>query len=264
MVDQKSPNYETMGEILAGYINYVSEYIEKIGDENPIPFYNETVAKMRIIQKKIIQIKSPFLIEKNVRDLYDAVLSIVITWNNDIAKNVRNYVDAHIEIAKNAFEKKDNYNPMKIIINERDRFLNADTVFEQVLRKINSKMMEEVELYALFFALISSQEVMEKTLYAEISGGIKKFDIKNYDLTDMFSVTGKWKDSDGYFKTDSKVIRNSLSHFDFELVRDQGLIIFHPKSQDVDVKKTFTLREFLKYVSNSSFFYRHSMCHYVY
>ncbi len=142
---------------------------------------------------------------------------------------------------------------MKIIINGRDRFLNANTVFEQVLRKINSKMIEEVELYALFFALISSQEVMEKTLYTEISEGIKKFDIKNYDLTDMFSVTGKWKDSDGFFKTDSKVIRNSLSHFDFELVRDQGLIIFHPKSQDVDIKKTFTLREFLKYVSNSRF-----------
>ncbi len=30
MVDQKSPNYETVGEVLTGYLNYVSEYIEKM------------------------------------------------------------------------------------------------------------------------------------------------------------------------------------------------------------------------------------------
>ncbi len=61
---------------------------------------------MKIIQNKIIQIKSPFLTEKNVRDLYDVVLSILITWNGDITKNVRNYVDAHIEIATNRLKKK--------------------------------------------------------------------------------------------------------------------------------------------------------------
>jgi|SRR6185437_8424892 len=249
----KPPNYEVIAEHLAGFFGYISEFIEKIGDEDPFPTYNKTAAKLNIIQKKITEIKSPFLKKEYVQELYDDVLSIVINWNKDISKNVSNYVNAYIEIGKNSFAKKDNYNPLKTIIEERERFLNANVVFEQVLRNINKKIVAEVDLYALFFALISSHEVMEKILHGEIKNTIEKYQIKGYDLTEMFSVIGKWKDKDGFLKTDTKAIRNALSHFDFELVRSNNVIVFHPCSTDAETTHTFTLRDFFKFVSNSRF-----------
>ncbi|GEM_PF-4393420 len=253
MSHDKSVNYEEIAKHFGGFFGYISEFIEKIGDQDPYPIYNETAAKLSIIQRKMNTAKSPFLKKEYVQDLYDDVLGIIINWNKDISKNVKDYVDAYLAIGKKSNSKKDNYNPMKTIIEERERFLSANTVFEQVLRKINRKMVEEVDLYALFFALITSHEVMEKILHGEIERGLKKYDIKDYDLVEMFSVTGKWKDKDGVLKTDTKVIRNALSHFDFKLKSNKIQIVFNTGPKSEEITRTFTLRGFFKFVSNSRF-----------
>jgi hypothetical protein len=248
-------NDETIREIVASHLSYVLDFAEFITGERPDKSDTLLIAKLRLLQKQI-ESSAPLVITNMEVEAYQNLLiPILLYWNKDIVNQVLGFYNAYAEIGRISDPKSpsESYNPIKIIAEKSTKFLECNKVINDTLNHVNSDLLDEIGLYAVFYSFISSVEVTEYVLYKPFKEGLKTYGLENkFDAESIFSVKTKSRNKHGEYQTDSRMIRNALAHFDYdlELRHDSFTISFRGEPYGV---LNFTETEFFKYIEHHKF-----------
>jgi len=170
--------------------------------------------------------------------------------------NLNNYYVDFNKAVKNPISGKD-YNPFRFIFENRDKYLQANSAYVDTLKKYKLGYNDNVDIYAIFYCLIASVESMEYPLHESLREDLIKYNLQNrYDVDNIFSVTTKKKakKSKTGYQTDSRMVRNALGHFDYDLDwKEDGFDVTFNSPIDSNDTMTFTDVEFSKFISNHRF-----------
>jgi hypothetical protein len=221
---------------------------------------------VRILQRRIdAAAEDRFLTDLEIETSQNSLLRIITTWNQNIRKQVIAFYNAYAEIGRildphsplvSRNGQLHPYNPLKLVVENRKRFLDSDKVLNNTMQLANSRLLGETDLYAVFYSFISSIEGMEYVLHKPFEYALKKYSLESkYDPKSIFSVTRKRRKKNGEYETDARMIRNALAHFDYNLTikNDSFTISFESDFLDPNDNMILTDIEFFKYVMNFKF-----------
>lgn len=260
MSNKETNEIENIRNLLSTFLKNIIDYLEFIGTQKPSIHITEVIAKLKILDDNFMSATIPFLTIEQTMAYQNETISLILTWNKEIEKNVVNFYNAHAEVARLATINTPiaHNNALKTLTQNFARYFEATKVLNNTLEKTNLKLLDYFDFYAVFYSQIASTEAIEYVYYEPLKEDLIKFKLNSsYDLDEIFSVTSKWKNRRNVYQTDSKMIRNALAHFyyKFEEINDDTVnIIFYP--DNAKLMRKLSYREFFKYMENNKFLFQ--------
>lgn len=232
-------------------------YGERILTQRPIPNYTEIVAKLHIFKEKIEKGNLNYISGKELDDFQNQVILFLIGWNEVISKQSLQFYNA-VAIMNNQksqflFDKGNH--PFKKLTQNLERYNRANRIIQEIFEYYDNKLVNSVEFHSILFTVIIMAEVVEYYLQDFFSRNVKAPNKKTADtLSEIFSVTKKWKNEVGDYEPDIRMMRNALSHFNFDMTYvsppDELKITFFLVPKGNEETRWFYSTDLLKFIGN--------------
>jgi len=224
-------------------------------DKRPNLIGNEIVSRLNVLYNKIQKEDPPFLERKNLINLQNDAMAWFIGWNEKTSDKVLKFYNLNIEMAKDGKSTVTSHeHPFKKVIENLADYLRSMEIVQEILEKYDMKLVDKVEFYSLFFAIIVITQSMEYNLRNDFERRLEIFKIKNVDVAELFSLTKKWSNRDGNYDSDVRMMRNAIAHFNFtikyETPPDEFRIIFYPDPKGNEESRSFNDVEFIKFIGD--------------
>ena len=259
----RNPNSLSWGELrqsVSDNIGFVIDYLEYISRIHSDVKLRKNISKLRKFEKKIASSTGPFLSYQETLEYQNMIFPIIIEWNPDIEKQVAMFYNAMVEIARLTSKSKKlqrSFNPYKLIQQNYERFYLAKEVVDMILQTVDFKKLKDIQVFAMFYSAIVITEVIDHYLFEQFKKSLKLFDLeKKYDIYDMFSVQSKYKNKKGQFQTDTRLIRNTLSHFNFTIPKNKEQASPILKLEIEDKPIYLNDKDFIRFYLNSVFLFQ--------
>lgn len=254
----KMPDLDGTKQVIDSALNYALDFGEFILSELPNAQYTKSISEMRILQNRIKNTSSEFLTDGEIDHYISVIFKPFIFWNKAISKQCKKFYDLNAHLAEESTLKPYNekYQPFKILLQYKEKFLRASEATTNVLTKYKNRLIEDqLDLFPIFYAIIAMTEALEYPFYENLESETKRLGVTNFDLKEIFSITTKWKNKKGEYQTDTRMIRNALSHFNFQFIdlKDDFKITFYPNPLGHEETRTFNANEFFHFVSDYKF-----------
>lgn len=246
---------ENARNVAVGYINEIIEFATTIEDINPKSGFLFPLT--RIEELKIRILKGPVITtELEVDNYFHELIERIIEFNPLVSKQLRNFLDAHIDVINASIKSGTAYDPTSFIEENMEKLVKVSEKYGKVTEHFVNNPTDEITIYALFFIHIINTETLADVLMKQLNRLLQQYGLdKKYDVTDIYSVNGAFMTKNGK-RTDAEVIRNALAHDDFDIIFNNNnweLRINHNNS-----KMTFSKDEFTRFLRASGFLYRAS------
>lgn len=239
---------------IISYIDLVLAFATALDKEIPKARFSEPTEKLLALKEKF-QNNSP-LTEEEILDTINTTIKKIINWNPVIKCQLEKFWQVQKKVIHELYIKKikEPFLPMR----ELDlREKQAEKIFKLVVEKMKGKEeIERLDLYALFFSYICKFDGIEEEVRNHIKCNMTKIGLTDDLIEDLFFINEKVNRYDrARSESDTRAIRNALSHMKFEIIEDSK-IKFVNKDKGYDFEKTFALNEFMKFIYDHEILYK--------
>ncbi len=252
----ESFSHPKLEKLLSSMINDTLKFGEFILDQNPHHYGTVLISGIKEIQGFLEKDEMPFLEKNMLDDLEFRLIAFYAGWNEKIENQAIDFYDAYKKIeekSKKPIFSRDDH-PFKIVMENIETYHKADKTIHDIIQKYELKLVDEIEFYSMFFAILILAESVEYYFLNDLNRLLKKFKINNVDLNEIFSLTKKWRNRDGSFQSDIRVMRNAISHFNFNIEYDEKdvnfIITFYPNPQEKEETRVFKGNEIIDFLGN--------------
>ena len=239
----------------------VINFAENVLFHIPKKEHVDAITALKFLLNKILETNRPFLSTDDVMKYCYPMRDMLIQFTPLLSKQLTLYWTAYVDMMEQ-INQKESYVQLVPI--------NPDNVKQMgILSKLHTKTMQkflldpsnQTNLFALFYFHVLRVDTFEKTIKTPLAKLLKTYEVKSYDLEDIFSTKHKIKTKDGKYITDIRAIRNCLSHFKFEIFDNTDEWKIHFKSgDDVNDKiyydELFSKEQFVEFLNNSNILYQ--------
>jgi hypothetical protein len=219
------------------------------------------ISDLNELRTRILENRLENFTERELEKYFRPVVNNIIGWNPAIENQLYMFWNACMEVThlSNLQKRKFTlFNTEKRLI---DNILAVQNMRNNIFKDIKNTNDKEIPLYALFYLHILQTETLEFALVGHFSDLLKSFNLdKQYDIHTIFSVTYKIQRNKD-FVTDSRAIRDALSHLKYRIIEENDTWRIHFKNTDYgyDFDKTFTFSDLIRYFTNVGFLYESQM-----
>lgn len=228
---------------------------EFILEKNPNLIGNEILSKLYVLNNKIQKEEPPFLDRKDLLALQHDVMAFFVGWNEKTSDKVLKFYNLNIEMFKHGTSiMTREEHPFKKVLENLQDYSRSTEVVQEILKEYDMKLINKVQFYSLFFAIIVMTQSMEYNFRNDFERRLKLYGIENVDVDELFSLTRKWSNEDGDYDSDIRMMRNAIAHFNFsinyETPPDEFRIIFYPNPKGKEELRSFNDVKFIKFIGD--------------
>lgn len=239
-------------------LKIVLNFAENIDSLKPSVGFLGPILKLDELRIRVNKANRRFLTEKEISEYITPMVHKIISWRPKITDQLRNFWNAHNEIGLAALATGSSYQPLEMANTILKKIIDANKVYLSVVDALRENSRNKNYIYALFYAQILATETAEYTFREQLEKLLKDHGLnKKFDSAEIFSVDQKISRGKKYI-TDSRAIRNSLGHYQFELedVRESWEIKFNNLDDGYNFTPIFSEKDFFSYMENADLLYK--------
>ena len=245
-------------KLTSNWVGFVADYMSFIMSIKPNLTDQKMIDELKKLEKDIINSTEPFLTYEYTLELQNKIFPLILDWNPDIQDQSGEFYNSLVEMARLTAKSehlKISYDPFNALRDKEEKFDLARDVITNIQNSVNVFKPSTIELYAIFYGLITSTQIVHHSIFTQYQKSLKLFELdKKYDIDSIFSVSTNYKNRKDEIKSNLWDIRNSIAHFDFKLQkseRDIPIVVLNLNSKTKP--KQIFLDEFLRIYFNSVF-----------
>lgn len=245
--------------VALGALNNVREFANELYKRKDTIELQNAILELDELEHRIKGTSNRLRREIEVDAHFEQVTNQILNFTPEISPQLRNFWNAHMEIATIAASNDRSYIPMKYAEDNQEKILLVNDRYEKVVDRMNKDPDDEIHIYSLFYGHILRTEVIEYSFVKQFRELLTDFGLTSkYDPEEIFSVTDKVR-IDKDWRTDAREIRNALSHNEFELDFSKSPWEIRFDNKKSKFKKTFNRSEFLKFNNHTDLLYRSTL-----
>jgi hypothetical protein len=239
-------NIEALQELAATY----ESYFPGIG------FANDH-ANLRLLEQKMLQMKSPELSISDVEQL--EILANHITTGSFPkvyfkSKTIPSRLPIFWDISKKFMEeywtkKNRNLDVTDKALKTLPRVNAANDITNYIMKEIPADPNSAMCITSYMLVHIIRTEAHEKAVHESLKNAIKEMNLQGHDVADLCSIDSRVPRNTTY-ESDVRAIRNAIGHGQFSISKNDGLleIDFHNNEDGYNFNKLMTGYEFLEMI----------------
>ena len=251
-------SFEKCQRLVDKSLRYVIRFASSIKEECSADEFIQPIQNLVELNEKVQSSTGKFLSESDIDNAIRGILRAFVNLDPTLSTNLLQFWSAQIEFTDTANSQGSTYNPIECAENDLSRILAANQAYDELVQKINLEPDEKTHLYGLFYIHIALTETVEHSLRKQFEESLKQFDLESkYDVEQIFSIEKKIP-KNSKIMTDVRAIRDALSHFKYEIVEKQGIVLINFNNQDkgYDFIKKFTKDEYQLFVQKFVILYK--------
>lgn len=251
-------NFDDLKDLAINCYDLVIGLAQNLQAQHSQALFNQPIIELQTLRERINQCTGPFLTIREFENYVRPMTDALIRCNGRISPQLENFWQAQLDISNEAISNNTTYNPQQLASQSLDKILRADEIYQEIVIKINAEPNDKVNLYSLFYALIVSTQTTEHTFREQFNELIRKYQLQNtHDVEEIFSVQGKVPRGNN-FRTDTRAIRDSLSHFQYTIVQENSLlkIKFDNQEHGYNFVRDYTKLEFMQFAQDGYLLYK--------
>jgi|APSaa5957512535_1039671.scaffolds.fasta_scaffold03200_11 hypothetical protein len=245
-------------KLVSDWVGFVADYMSFIISIRPDLKNQEMVDELKKLENNIANATEPFLTYEETLELQNKIFPLILDWNPDIEDQSRKFYNSLVEMARLTAKSeslKTSYDPFKSLKEREEKFDLARDVVTNIQNSVNVFKPTTVEVYAMFYGLITTTHVVHHSIFTQYKKSLELFELdKKYDADFIFSVSTNYKNREDEIRSDLRDIRNSIAHFNFKLQKSEdGLPVVVLNLDSKTTPKQIPLDEFSWIYFNSIF-----------
>lgn len=243
-------------------IAIVKEYLDGVNQISPALTIELAKGELEELEDRIRGKSNVLKTNAEVDAHFTPAINITINHFQDIKNNLQKFWNAHMDALEDSHNSGRQYNAMKYAMENKEKILEVDSRYREVVEQYKKNQDDKTTIYALFYVHILKTETLEHAFIKQFKEILSNFNIiNNYDPEEIFSATQKYTKSNGW-RTDARAIRDCLGHNLFKLDfngRQFNKISFTATRQGLEFQEIFTRNEFIQFLNNTDLLYRGTM-----
>lgn len=239
-------------------LGHVIDFAQTVENLYPGSGFLQPILKLDELKTRVNTATNEFLTGTEIDDYIKPMVMQIVSWNKKISDQLLDFWKAQIDIGNTAVSVNSRYDPLEIANQGIKKINYANKVFVSTVEALHLDPQNKNYLYALFYAQILATETAEFSFRKQLETLLKKYDLdKKYDATEIFSIDEKIPKG-ATFRTDSRAIRDSLAHYQYQIETVGGTweIKFSNVDDGYNFTPIYTREEFLNHMKNADVLYK--------
>jgi len=244
-----------------GVLEIVDDYLKELDRLYPsfnLKFSSAFLGKIKLIIKGILP---PFVQQREVDFILQSVTDQIIGIRPNVSGKLRQFWNAHLEMAEISERTGSLYAPVQLINQNREEILKIADKYNVVVSRFSQNTNDEINLFALFYIHILKIDVIEYSFVKQFRDLLGDFNLRTqYDPEEIFSAGTKIR-RNRQWRTDGRAIRDSLAHnmYTIEFANNSWVIEFDNRTSGYNFVRRIPKDEFLTLFVDLDFLYRSSL-----
>jgi hypothetical protein len=236
-------------------LDLVVSHFESIHNRFPDLELLDCIIELSVLSELTKKAEKPIFTHNKITKIINVALQYVVEWNPDLKKQLTMFLRAPLEIGKISHTDPNlpPYAPLKYAEKDFERLRDAHNDYVNVIKKIDTPAINEVQLRAILLGYISKMETIGHAFEKQFEELLGSFELSSkYDVTEIFSINKKISRNTIYV-TDSKAIRDSLSHGRYKIISlpNSWEIHFNNNKDGYNFNEKYSYDEFIRFLDNN-------------
>ena len=242
----KKLDWMELRQLVSDWVGFMVDYLDFIMSIQPDLKDQKMIDELKKLECDIANSTGPFLTFEETIEKQSKIFPLILDWNPDIKDQSTEFYNSLVEMARLTAKSDDlkaSYDPFKSLKEREEKFDLARGVVTNIQNSVNIFKPSTIEIYAMFYGLITTTNVIHHPIFIQYKKSLKLFELdKKYDIDFIFSVSTNSKNRADEIRSDLRNIRNSLAHFNFKLKKledETFIIVLNLDSKTKPIQITF-------------------------